>query len=148
MVQPSVLTIEREPRGDGQEVTDGLNSTSRPSTVGFVRMGFAMTWLKTAKRRKYGRQRKWSCTTAEAKAKYDVVSFAKWYSRYYLASRYWRDFRAKTIRERGGCCELCTAKDDLFLHHVSYLRLFEELPEDVQILCKFCHSSQPSKRIR
>lgn len=39
---------------------------------------------------------------------------------------------------RGELCERCL-EPQFSLHHKTYARLFAELPEDVELLCKPCH---------
>lgn len=64
---------------------------------------------------------------------------AKWYSDY-LESDKWKAFRTKLQTERSAACETCGEPSHV-LHHKTYARLFNELPEDVVFLCKECHKA-------
>lgn len=54
----------------------------------------------------------------------------------YLESECWRSFRNKMI---GRDCFCCGSKRKLQLHHVNYLNLGNESPEDVVTVCWRCH---------
>lgn len=94
------------------------------------------TWIKNASRKK---RKRWLVLTSEAKQKFKELPFDEWYGKFYLRCRWWRDFRSRTIKSRGDMCEECHSREGLRLHHNSYERLFEELPEDVTVLCLKCH---------
>lgn len=64
---------------------------------------------------------------------------AKWYSEY-LQSPKWIQFKAKLAVRRGSLCERCKVNPYFSLHHKTYARLFNELPVDVELLCKECHT--------
>jgi hypothetical protein len=60
----------------------------------------------------------------------------------YIASAEWKAFRARIIAERGKRCAnpRCHGTDDeIHLHHLTYERLGNEWPEDVELLCRTCH---------
>lgn len=57
----------------------------------------------------------------------------------YLRSPWWRARRAAVIRHRGEKCERCDCRHGLQLHHRTYVRLFRERPQDVELLCEPCH---------
>lgn len=60
----------------------------------------------------------------------------------YIQSKEWYDIKLDIIHNRGSKCEACgTPKpaQGLQLHHLTYKRLYNELPEDLQLLCKGCH---------
>lgn len=69
------------------------------------------------------------------------------YREKYLRSRHWRELRADILAKRPNCqnCGLSRILcqffyfSDLDLHHLTYARLWRELPEDVQVLCRACH---------
>jgi hypothetical protein len=63
---------------------------------------------------------------------------AAWYSEYLRSDR-WKAFRKKIIAERGDLCEVCKIIPHFSLHHRTYIRLWQELPEDVLLVCKDCH---------
>jgi hypothetical protein len=56
-------------------------------------------------------------------------------------SRYWRKLKVAVVMERGARCEECGRVDAaiLQLHHLTYVRLGAEWPEDVRLLCVVCH---------
>ena len=56
----------------------------------------------------------------------------------YLQGKQWKDFRERTVKERGKC-EKCGKVEDLMVHHLTYERLGNELPEDILVLCEHCH---------
>ena len=67
--------------------------------------------------------------------------------REYLLGEHWRSFRSHLLITRRGCerCglsrEACRFlyRHDLDVHHLTYQRIGNELPQDVQVLCRFCH---------
>jgi 5-methylcytosine-specific restriction endonuclease McrA len=67
------------------------------------------------------------------------------YAKYkaYLLSPEWRVFRKQILSDRGSKCENCGFDKviKLHIHHLTYDRLYNELPEDVKILCRRCHES-------
>lgn len=67
-----------------------------------------------------------------------------WRVRYetYLNSWIWAEFRKKILDARGLMCERCGASAPaaaLHVHHLTYIRMGKELPEDVKLLCVPCH---------
>lgn len=64
----------------------------------------------------------------------------------YLRSKEWRELKAYLIERRGLKCEICgkIKKDprQVNIHHITYKRLFNELPADLLILCIPCHKKQ------
>lgn len=67
---------------------------------------------------------------------------SKEYSKY-LKSQHWKKLKIETKRrlKREGKLNCYTCKYDkrLHLHHRTYKRLYQELPEDLVCLCKRCH---------
>lgn len=66
-----------------------------------------------------------------------------WRERYiqHLRSPQWRYFKTRIIAIRGHQCERCGQNfGTLELHHKSYRRFGHEQPEDVELLCKWCHA--------
>lgn len=62
--------------------------------------------------------------------------------RAYLLSPAWRDFRGRVMKDRGDACEKCGSEHQLQIHHLTYDRIFNEEPEDVQVLCRKCHKKE------
>lgn len=58
----------------------------------------------------------------------------------YINSSAWVSLRNQIKIQRGNKCERCGAAGvELHGHHLTYERLFNESPEDIQILCRGCH---------
>ncbi len=72
----------------------------------------------------------------------------EWRDRYnaVISSKRWRDIRVERIHLAGGKCEQCGCNRRLELHHKTYERLGEELPEDLQVLCRQCHAVADAER--
>lgn len=65
----------------------------------------------------------------------------------YIKSPEWFAFRAAIIEVRGEQCERCSKRTKtLHLHHLTYVNLGHELPEDVQLICKPCHQAEHPHR--
>jgi hypothetical protein len=58
---------------------------------------------------------------------------------YYLKTDAWKRKRAEVLGRDGNKCQGCSSTDSLHVHHVTYERIFDELPEDLVTLCKSCH---------
>lgn len=57
----------------------------------------------------------------------------------YLCSREWGEKRS-LVRERcGGRCERCFINKMSAVHHLTYIRKYGELIDDLQAMCKPCH---------
>jgi len=63
-------------------------------------------------------------------------------SRYrdYLQSPEWDQRRRAALDHAEWRCQLCYADSDLQVHHRTYLRLYDELPTDLTVLCARCHA--------
>lgn len=60
----------------------------------------------------------------------------------YLQTDQWRATRDAAIARAGGQCALCDRTGlSLVVHHRSYERLGEELPEDLAVLHEECHEA-------
>lgn len=59
----------------------------------------------------------------------------------YLGSTLWTARKAAVIRYRGYRCERCGLEPStgLQLHHRTYKRLGREHPDDLELLCRYCH---------
>jgi DNA-binding transcriptional regulator YhcF (GntR family) len=63
----------------------------------------------------------------------------------YLKSEEWRDLKIDLINKRGSKCEICgksKVANKLHIHHLTYERIYHELPSDLQILCSVCHMKE------
>lgn len=58
----------------------------------------------------------------------------------YLKSIKWRNFSNRVKAQRNHTCEICGVKSyTLHAHHLTYERVFQENPNDIQVLCADCH---------
>lgn len=58
----------------------------------------------------------------------------------YLRSATWRSKRIAALERAGQRCQVCNSPDKLQVHHRTYERLGNELPEDLTVLCDDCHT--------
>lgn len=56
----------------------------------------------------------------------------------YIKSKEWAKVRQLILKQRK-VCEKCGTKSRLHIHHLTYVRLGKELPEDLVVLCRPCH---------
>lgn len=70
--------------------------------------------------------------TKEWRKKYDA----------YLRSSEWRRIRDGALRRAGWKCTRCQSTQKLEVHHLTYVRLGSERPDDLLVLCKICHEGQ------
>jgi len=60
--------------------------------------------------------------------------------RKYLETEHWQQKRLEALRAEGYKCHLCQGNNrELHVHHLTYIRLGHELPDDLMVLCKECH---------
>jgi hypothetical protein len=57
----------------------------------------------------------------------------------YLRSDGWRARRKAALKRAKNRCQLCATTEGLDAHHRTYRRLGAERPDDVTVLCRFCH---------
>ncbi len=58
----------------------------------------------------------------------------------YLKSEHWQRQRKAALERAGYSCQVCNRKGiQLDVHHRTYERLGDELPEDMTVLCHECH---------
>lgn len=60
----------------------------------------------------------------------------------YLLSDEWAEIKISLFEKRGKKCEICNSKKFLQIHHLSYINIFNEEPEDLIILCSDCHKKE------
>jgi 5-methylcytosine-specific restriction endonuclease McrA len=59
----------------------------------------------------------------------------------YLSSRHWRRVREAALIRAAHSCQLCnTQQATLDVHHRTYERRGCELPKDLIVLCRACHT--------
>lgn len=71
----------------------------------------------------------------------------KWKQKYlnYIKSDEWYNLKIDLLEVRGCKCEKCGKKKhptSLHIHHLTYERLYDELPADLMILCALCHAKE------
>lgn len=59
---------------------------------------------------------------------------------WYLGTAFWRERREHTMRRANHICERCKERRATEVHHLTYIRVFNELPTDLVALCRPCHS--------
>lgn len=78
-------------------------------------------------------------TIGELKSWREAGIFDKERYHRYLCSREWGLLR-QAVRERcGGWCERCKAAPMSHVHHVTYIRKYNERPDDLRGYCEPCH---------
>ena len=60
----------------------------------------------------------------------------------YLKTEEWQRTRLDAIENARGQCERCGSGDGIQVHHKTYERRGEELPEDLIVLCDKCHEKE------
>jgi hypothetical protein len=58
---------------------------------------------------------------------------------WYLGSAFWRERRVAAFRLAKGICERCKKRPATEVHRLRYIRIFNELPCDLQAVCRQCH---------
>jgi 5-methylcytosine-specific restriction endonuclease McrA len=64
----------------------------------------------------------------------------------YLRTPEWKATRFMILEIRSHKCELCESTYRLEVHHKTYKNLGCEPPEDLQLLCRSCHSSLHNRK--
>ena len=64
------------------------------------------------------------------------------YEQYLKWDDNWRLLKNKIKEERGERCEKCRSEMELHLHHKTYKNIGNEKPEDLVILCEYCHKKE------
>jgi 5-methylcytosine-specific restriction endonuclease McrA len=59
---------------------------------------------------------------------------------WYLGSAFWRERREFILERANYTCEKCGKRRATEVHHLTYIRVFQELPADLVALCKPCHA--------
>jgi 5-methylcytosine-specific restriction endonuclease McrA len=63
--------------------------------------------------------------------------------RKYLSTPEWKATRAEALKRAGHRCQTCntpaTIENRLEVHHRTYARRGNELPQDLTVLCQACH---------
>lgn len=61
--------------------------------------------------------------------------------RLYFRSEKWRENRLRTLLRDNYSCQSCLSPENLQVHHITYVRIFEEHQDDLVTLCSICHNS-------
>jgi hypothetical protein len=64
---------------------------------------------------------------------------------WYLGTAFWREQREAVLRRAKGVCEQCKQRSAVQIHHLTYVRIFKELPNDLMALCQKCHAEIHNK---
>jgi hypothetical protein len=59
---------------------------------------------------------------------------------WYLGSAFWRERRDHILQRANQTCEKCQRRRATEVHHLTYVRVFQELPSDLLALCRQCHA--------
>ena len=63
-----------------------------------------------------------------------------YYRNHYLLSDHWRKLRAQKLA-KNPVCEICGYPRNLEPHHIVYKNLYDVTTDDLQTLCRRCHTS-------
>ena len=66
----------------------------------------------------------------------------------YIKSKEWKKVRLGLFKLRGKKCEKCGQTKLIHVHHLTYKNLFNEKPEDLQILCKKHHEDAHGRKFK
>jgi 5-methylcytosine-specific restriction endonuclease McrA len=75
----------------------------------------------------------------------DPIEFKNIDYREYLKTEHWRVTSLAAKKRASFRCQLCNGIDRLNTHHRTYERLWQELPEDLIVLCEDCHAKHHDK---
>lgn len=72
-----------------------------------------------------------------------LLRVRRWnYRANYLKTRHWKKTSAEAIARSGGCCHECGSPVHLEVHHKTYAHLGDERPQDLEVLCSYCHAER------
>jgi hypothetical protein len=63
----------------------------------------------------------------------------------YYCSEEWAAKRVPVIERCGNLCERCGLFPVYAVHHLTYIRLYDERTEDLQGMCEHCHANEHKK---
>ena len=65
----------------------------------------------------------------------------EYYRNEYLKSEHWKNLKYEKLNKI--CyCEKCGNKNNIDVHHLNYKNLYDVKLEDLQVLCRKCHSNE------
>ena len=59
---------------------------------------------------------------------------------WYRSSPSWGEKRKYILKRANGKCEKCGQRPPTEVHHLTYIRVFQELPSDLLAVCRQCHA--------
>ena len=65
----------------------------------------------------------------------------------YLLSSDWQSKRQLVIERANEICERCHEKKIVDVHHLTYENVFDEPLEDLQGLCRICHTQAHNQKV-
>ncbi len=65
-------------------------------------------------------------------------SYNKYYT--YLNSDEWKEKRKLVLQRDNNMCQICKVNKAVDIHHLSYINLYNEPLDDLQALCRNCHT--------
>lgn len=71
-----------------------------------------------------------------------MMTWKDWYKKIYLYSEHWEELKEKAFKHHGKKCHDCGSGMYLQVHHLRYKKVFDVTVEDLQIVCKTCHSKK------
>ena len=69
----------------------------------------------------------------------DVQALKSMDYRLYLRTEHWKRIREAALTRANYRCQICSSAQHPQVHHRTYVRRGEELPEDLTVLCEECH---------
>ena len=82
----------------------------------------------------------WHAMCFDSMPRHDEILRWMPYERY-LKTFHWQETRASALDRAGNRCQVCNTTRGLHVHHRTYERRGAELPEDLIVLCRDCHST-------
>lgn len=123
----------------GAKVTTRALYNSRSGVSQMFELATGAYW-RTAKQRK----KPWVSSLGDVL--FSVLHHSGKY-REYLRSPEWKAKRERAlVLGAHRCCRCLQVGGELDVHHVSYERLFDEIDEDLEVLCRTCHEAEHAAR--
>jgi 5-methylcytosine-specific restriction endonuclease McrA len=76
--------------------------------------------------------------------KYYRVSSKERYQEY-QRTPWWKKRREQFLKKHGNKCSVCGSRENIVVHHLTYIRLGNESDKDLQVLCRDCHHKYHEK---
>lgn len=73
---------------------------------------------------------------------YVPVEKPSWLTKDFYRTPEWKVTKEAALARAGHRCARCDSTKQLQVHHVTYERIGNELPEDLEVLCAICHLSE------